>query len=182
MISVLVGQPVIVRSNCAVAAVIFPVVSFVVLSVNTPLPEHDASASAIAGTSLDDLRSALKTNFVCGVGDGESVGVGEAATGAPPQAARSSAVAARPANRRIDTSLACTSNTPGRRRRMQKGTETGRKPDSVTTVISLGRKLPSASSDLPGDGAGHAIAPLRDLAARRACPFHPACAGSSLWR
>src|SRR2546430_9334045 len=50
------------------------------------------------------------------------------------------------------------------------------------TVISLGRRSPSASSDLPGDGAGHAMVPLRDLAAGRACPFHPAFAGSSLWR
>src|SRR5258706_3195216 len=49
-------------------------------------------------------------------------------------------------------------------------------------VISLGRRSLSASSDLPGDGAGHAIVPLRDLAAARACPFHPAYAGSSLWR
>lgn len=50
------------------------------------------------------------------------------------------------------------------------------------TVICLGRKSPSVSSDLPGDGAGHTMVPLRDLAAGRACPFHPARAGSSLWR
>src|SRR5437773_10126858 len=49
-------------------------------------------------------------------------------------------------------------------------------------VIPLERKSPSASSGLPGDGAGHAIVPLRGLAPGSACPFHPACAGSSLWR
>src|SRR5207247_10863245 len=50
------------------------------------------------------------------------------------------------------------------------------------TVIPLERRSPSASSGLPGDGAGHAIVPLRGLAPGSACPFHPACAGSSLWR
>src|SRR5439155_20241324 len=117
MISVVVGHPVIVRSNCAVAAVILPSESFVVLSVNTPLPEHDASASAIAGTSFEVLRSALNTNFVCGVGDGVGVGatvaVGVGATAAPPHAAASITVAASRARKRIDTSLVCTGILPG---------------------------------------------------------------------
>src|SRR4051794_8709906 len=108
------GQLVIVRSNCAVAAVIAPVASFVVLSVKTPFPVQDASASAIAGTSFEVFRSALNTYLSCGVGDGAGVAVaatvgdGDAATGVPPQAAARSAVAARLTNRRIDTSLACT--------------------------------------------------------------------------
>src|SRR2546428_2325674 len=50
------------------------------------------------------------------------------------------------------------------------------------TVIPPERRSPSASSGLPGDGAGHAMVPLRGLAPGSACPFHPACAGSSLWR
>src|SRR5688572_18928904 len=44
------------------------------------------------------------------------------------------------------------------------------------TVISLGRKLPSASSGAPGDGAGHAIVPIHRLAPGRACLVSPACA------
>src|SRR5688572_10277941 len=44
------------------------------------------------------------------------------------------------------------------------------------TVISLGRRLPSASSGAPGDGAGHAIAPIHRLAPGRACLVSPACA------
>src|SRR2546421_5688101 len=50
------------------------------------------------------------------------------------------------------------------------------------TVIPLERRSPSASSGLPGDGAGDAIVPLHGLAPGSACPFHPAHAGSSLWR
>src|SRR2546428_5813789 len=42
------------------------------------------------------------------------------------------------------------------------------------TVIPLGRRSPSASSGVPGDGAGHTIAPLHRLATGSACPFHPA--------
>src|SRR5438876_6180631 len=48
--------------------------------------------------------------------------------------------------------------------------------------MPLERKSPYASSGLTGDGAGDAIVPLRGLAPGSACPFHPACAGSSLWR
>src|SRR6266508_4902133 len=44
------------------------------------------------------------------------------------------------------------------------------------TVISLGRRSPSASSGVPGDGAGHAIVPLHRLAPGRACLVSPACA------
>src|SRR5688572_29173657 len=44
------------------------------------------------------------------------------------------------------------------------------------TVISLGRRLPSASSGAPGDGAGYAIAPIHRLAPGRACLVSPACA------
>src|SRR5439155_23783734 len=44
------------------------------------------------------------------------------------------------------------------------------------TVISLGRRSPSASSGAPGDGAGHAIAPIHRLAPGRACLVSPACA------
>src|SRR5438128_2405388 len=103
-----VGQPLIVRSNCAVAAVILPVVSFVVFRVNVPLPAHGCSASVMAGTSFEVLRSAVKTNLSCGVGAGVGVGtgVGDGAVAAPPQAATRSAIAARLATRRIDTSLA----------------------------------------------------------------------------
>src|SRR5438876_203552 len=43
-------------------------------------------------------------------------------------------------------------------------------------VISLGRRSPSASSGAPGDGAGHAIAPIHRLAPGRACLVSPACA------
>src|SRR5581483_5684281 len=111
VIIVVVGQPLIVRSNWPVAAVILPVASFVVLSVNVPFPEHDASASAIAGTSFDVFRSAVNTYLSCGVGDGAGVAVGTVvgavvgAVAAPPQAPRSTAVAARLARRRIGTSL-----------------------------------------------------------------------------
>src|SRR5690349_16473132 len=115
MIIVLVGQPLTVRSNCAVAAVILPVVSFVVFRVKVPLPEHDASASVIAGTSFEVFRSAVKTYFSCGVGAGVGVGaavdgagVGDGAAAVPPHAPKRIAVAARLAKRRIDTSLLCT--------------------------------------------------------------------------
>src|SRR5437868_3588114 len=45
------------------------------------------------------------------------------------------------------------------------------------TVIPLERRSPSASSGLPGDGAGRAIVPLHGLAPGSACPFHPAVRG-----
>src|ERR1700687_5923195 len=114
MMFVFAGQPVIVRSNCAVAAVMAPVASFVVFRVKVPLPAHDASASAIAGTSFEVLRSARNVYLSCGVGAGVGVAVGavvgdgDGAAAVPPHAAASSAVAARLARRRIDTSLACT--------------------------------------------------------------------------
>src|SRR5229473_3004233 len=187
---VLAGQPVTVRLNPAIAAVIFPVPSLVVSSVNVPLPEQLASAFAIAGTSFVVLRSALNVNLSWGVGVGATVGavvgavVGDGAAAVPPHAAARRAVATRLVNRRIDTSLACTKRyAPGTG--MDEWTKWPEQAISrilARTVISLGRRSPSASSDLPGDGAGRAMVPLRDLAARRACPFHPACAGSSLWR
>src|SRR5712691_6433987 len=113
LIGVPAGQPVMSVSNNAFAAVMVPLASFVVVSVKVPLPEHDASALAIAGTSFVVLRSAVKTNLSCGVGAGVGVGVaatvGDAvgATAALPQALRTSAPAASPARRRIDTS-SCT--------------------------------------------------------------------------
>src|SRR6266566_2799371 len=96
LIAVPAGQPVMSVSNSAFAAVM------------VPLPEHDASALAIAGTSFELLRSAVKTNLSCGVGAGVGVGVaatvGDAvgATAAVPQALSTSTPAARPARRRID--------------------------------------------------------------------------------
>src|SRR5437868_7745897 len=106
---VVVGQPLIVRSNWPVAAVTLPLVSFCVFSVNVPLPVHEASASAMAGTSFVVLRSAVNTYFSCCVGDGAGVAVGatvgDGAVAAPPQAATSMAAAARLRARRIDTSL-----------------------------------------------------------------------------
>src|SRR5438552_3456787 len=113
LIAVPAGQPVMSVSKSAFAAVMVPLASFVVVSVKVPLPEHDASALAIAGTSFELLRSAVKTNLSWGVGAGVGVGVaatvGDAvgATAAGPQALRASAAAARPARRRIDTS-SCT--------------------------------------------------------------------------
>src|SRR5437667_4472933 len=71
--------------------------------------------------------------------------------------------------------------TPLGRRRMRKPSRPLSRILS-RTVIPLERRSPSASSGLPGDGAGDAIVPLRGLAPGSACPFHPACAGSSLWR
>src|SRR3982074_1906996 len=107
------GQPVTSVSNRALAAVTVPVASFVVFSVKVPLPEHDASALAMAGTSFDVLRSAVNTNLSCGVGDGTGVGaavgvgVGDGAAAGLLQAVKSSAPAASPESRRIDTS-SCT--------------------------------------------------------------------------
>src|ERR1700745_3452917 len=118
MIIVLVGQPLTGRPKCAVAAVILPVVSFVVFKVKVPLPEHDASASVMAGTSFEVFRSAVKTYFSCGVGGGGGVGAGvgggaavdgagvaDGAAAVPPHAPKRIAVAARLAKRRIGTSL-----------------------------------------------------------------------------
>src|SRR5260370_26639420 len=112
---VLAGQPVTVRLNPAVAAVILPVASFTVSSVNTPLPAQLASAFAIAGTSFVVLRSALNVNLSCGVGAGVGVGavvgavvgatVGDGAAAVPPPAAARRAVALRLANTHRDTSL-----------------------------------------------------------------------------
>src|SRR2546430_17349774 len=101
MTIVVVGHPVMVRSNWPVAAVIFPVVSLVVFSVNVPLPEQAASASLMIGTSFVVLRSAVKTYFRCGVGAGAGVGLGvgagEAVTTFPPPAARALAASGWPA-------------------------------------------------------------------------------------
>src|SRR6202158_574971 len=111
LIAVPAGQPVTSVSNRAVAAVIVPLASLVVFSVKVPLPEQLASAFAIAGTSFDVLRSAVKTNFSCGVGDGlgvgDAVGVGEGTAAGLLQATKSSTPAASPESRRIDTS-SCT--------------------------------------------------------------------------
>src|SRR5438034_1633886 len=99
------GHAVTVSVNPAVAAVILPVPSLVVSRVNVPLPEHDASAFAIAGTSFVLFRSAVNENLSCGVGDGvgvgTGVGVGDGAVAAPPQAPARIAVAARLASRRM---------------------------------------------------------------------------------
>src|SRR5438128_2494992 len=114
LIGVAAGQPVTSVSNVALAAVILPLASTVLSSVNVPLPLQLASAPVMGGTSFDDFMSALKTNFVWGVGDGEGVGLGrtvgdgDGAVAAPPQALRTSAPAASPANRRMGvTSLPC---------------------------------------------------------------------------
>src|SRR2546430_10892997 len=93
LITVVAGQPAIVTSN-------FTDVGF---KVTVAVPLQLASASAIAGTSFDDLSSALKTfaTVGTGVGVGEAVGVGvDTAAGSPPAAARIAA-AAMPANTRI---------------------------------------------------------------------------------
>src|SRR5437016_3568872 len=91
LITVVAGQPVIVTSN-------FTDVGF---KVTVAVPAQPASASVIAGTSFDDLSSALKTfaTVGTGVGVGEAVGVDTAA--GPPQAAARIAAAAMPANTRI---------------------------------------------------------------------------------
>src|SRR5260221_7515473 len=68
MIIVVAGKPLRTISNFAVAAVILPVESFVVVSVTVVVPLPLASASAIAGFSFSGLRSAVKTKTVCGVG------------------------------------------------------------------------------------------------------------------
>src|SRR6185503_2821068 len=116
------GQPVTVKLNPAVAAVILPVASFTVSRVNVPLPVQLASAFAIAGTSFVVFRSALNVYLSCGVGAGVGVAVGavvgatvgDGAAAVPPHAAARSAVAARLARMRIDTSLACTRAYAGR--------------------------------------------------------------------
>src|SRR6185503_14964347 len=114
------GQAVTVRLNPAVAAVILPVASFTVSRVKVPLPVQLASAFAIAGTSFVVFRSALDVYLSCGVGAGvgDAVGAtvadGDGAAAVPPHAAARSAVAARLARSRIDTSLACTRAYAGR--------------------------------------------------------------------
>src|SRR5688572_11337693 len=86
-----------------------PAAALVVFSVKVPLPEHDASALAIGGTSFEGLRSAVNTNRVCGVGDGLGVGdgVGEGAAAGVLQAASSNTAAVSPESKRMDTS-SCT--------------------------------------------------------------------------
>ena len=74
LILVSAGQPVTSVSNSALAAVMTPAASLVVVSVNVPLPEHVASGPVIGGTSFDGFRSAVKMNLSWGVG----AGVGEA--------------------------------------------------------------------------------------------------------
>src|SRR5437773_9449703 len=93
LITVVAGQPVIVTSN-------FTDVGF---KVTVAVPAQPASASVIAGTSFDDLSSALKTfaTVGTGVGVGEAVGVGVDTAAGPPQAAARIAAAAMPANTRI---------------------------------------------------------------------------------
>src|SRR6266513_1596620 len=91
LIAVVAGQPVIVTSN-------FTDVGF---KVTVAVPAQLASASAIAGTSFEDLSSALKTFATVGTGVGEAVGVGVDTAAVPPQAATRIAAAAMPANTRI---------------------------------------------------------------------------------
>src|SRR5438477_49396 len=50
----------------------------------------------------------------------------------------------------------------------------------VNVTIAVPLQVDSAS--VIGGFSFDAIAPLRGLAPGSACPFHPACAGSSLWR
>src|SRR6185503_8350577 len=116
LILVSAGQPVTSVSNNAVAPVMTPAASLVVVRVNVPLPAHVASAPAIGGTSFDVLRSAVKMYLSCGVGAGVGVAatvgwvVGDAvgATAAGPHALKMSAPVVSPARRRrIDTS-SCT--------------------------------------------------------------------------
>src|SRR5260221_2123933 len=68
VIMVLAGKALRTISNFAVAAVILPVESFVVVSVTVDVPLPLASASAIGGFSFAGDRSAVKTKTVCGVG------------------------------------------------------------------------------------------------------------------
>src|SRR5947208_4874297 len=95
LIAVVAGQPVIVTSN-------FTDVGF---NVTVAVPAQLASASVIAGTSFDDLSSALKTFATVGTGVGlavgDAVGVGVDTAAVPPQAATRIAAAAMPANTRI---------------------------------------------------------------------------------
>src|SRR5229473_7874587 len=95
LIAVVAGQLVIVTSN-------FTEVGF---KVTVAVPAQAASASAIAGTSFDDLSSALNTFATVGAGVGEAVGfgvgLGLGAAAVPPQAATKIAAAAMPANTRI---------------------------------------------------------------------------------
>src|SRR5688500_15148834 len=109
LILVSAGHPVMSVSNTALAAVIVPLASFVVFSVNVPLPVHDASGLVIGGTSFEGLRSAVNTNLVCGVGDGLGVGdaVGDGAAAGLLQALSSSTAAVTPESKRMDTS-SCT--------------------------------------------------------------------------
>src|SRR4029077_1411831 len=94
-IAVAAGHPAMTTSN-------FTDVAF---NVTVAVPAQDASASVIAGTSFDDLRSALKTFATVGTGVGATVGavvgVAVGAAAVPPQAATRIAVAAMPANTRI---------------------------------------------------------------------------------
>src|SRR6266550_101171 len=185
LIAVLAGQPVIDTSNFALVAV----------NVTVAVPAHVASASVIGGFSFEALSSALNVFAGVGVGVGvgatvgasvgASVGEGLGAAAVPPHAAITTAAAAMPANRRIlRSSLAASSVYTARRAvRMRSVGRAGHLSRILArTVIPLERRSPSASSGLPGDGAGHAIVPLRGLAPGSACPFHPARAGSSLWR
>src|SRR5205809_7368606 len=187
LITVVAGQPVIETSNFALVPV----------NVTVAVPLQVASASVIGGFSFEALSSAL--NVFAGVGDGDGDGdgdgVGDAvrvgdglglgAAAVPPHAAMTTAAAAMPANRRICQILLAGSSvyTAPWAVRMNRVGRAGHLSRILSrTVIPLERRSPSASSGLPGDGAGHAIVPLRGLAPGSACPFHPACAGSSLWR
>src|SRR5882762_6053829 len=187
LIAVVAGQPVIDTSNFALVAV----------NVTVAVPAHVASASVIGGFSFEALSSALNVFAGVGVGEGVAVGavvgtvvgarVGEGlgAAAVPPHAAITTAAAAMPANRRIlRSSLAASSVYTARWTvRMRSVGRAGHLSRILArTVIPLERRSPSASSGLPGDGAGHAIVPLRGLAPGSACPFRPARAGSSLWR
>src|SRR5678815_1078263 len=113
LILVSAGQPVTSVSNSALAPVMVPLASFVVFSVNVPLPEHVASGPVIGGTSFEGLRSARNTNLFTGVGVGVDVAatvgvaVGSVVAGAA-QALNTSTPAVSPVRRRrIDTS-SCT--------------------------------------------------------------------------
>src|SRR5439155_17262654 len=187
LITVVAGQPVIETSNFALVPV----------NVTVAVPLQVASASVIGGFSFEALSSALNVfaGVGAGVGDGDGDGVGDAvrvddglglaAAAVPPHAAMTTAAAAMPANRRICQILLAGSSiyTAPRAVRMNRVGRAGHLSRILArTVISLERRSPSASSGLPGDGAGHAIVPLHGLAPGSACPFHPARAGSSLWR
>src|SRR5256712_10450662 len=185
LITVLAGQPVIATSNFALVPV----------NVTVAVPLQVASASVIGGFSFEALSSALKVLAGVGDGDGDGDGVGDAvrvgdglglgAAAVPPHAAMTTAAAAMPANRRICQILLAGSSiyTAPRAVRMNRVGRAGHLSRILARmVIPLERRSPSASSGLPGDGAGHAIVPLRGLAPGSPCPLHPARAGSSLWR